>query len=199
MKLTRVNYFCMFYRSEVINIKTVSQINAKFSLFTTWCTVNITIFVKGKSKNSFFEMMNREVLIFLNILLPVAFSNNITDQTVKPLMMKFGHKTQILQCYQFPNGGGFSVRYSIIRMSIRKMSCLIFRHFVHMPTNIWLAKTFFRLTHYTADFRQYNLDNKASSCCFSGVWILYDDYNYKFNNNTVRCNNYDYNFLQQYG
>ena len=129
----------MFYRSEVINFKTVSQINAKFCLFTTWCTVNndlhYNICKQSKSKNSFVEMMKGEVLIFMSMLLPVAFSSNTTDQTVKPLMMKFGHKTQILQCYQFPNGGGFSVRYSIIRMSGRKLSCLIFRHFVHTPTN----------------------------------------------------------------
>jgi hypothetical protein len=188
MKLTRVNYF----RSEVINFKTVSQINAKFCLFTTWSTVNndlhYNICKQSKSKTSFFEMMKGEVLTFLSMLLPMAFPNNTTDQTVKPLMMKFGHKTQILQCYQFPNGGGFSVRYSIIRMSGRKLSCLIFRHFVHTPINTNDKNIFFfRLTHYTADFRQYNLDNKASSCCFSGIWILYDDYNYKFNNTTVRC------------
>jgi hypothetical protein len=38
------------------------------------------------------------------------------------------------------------------------------------------------LISYTPDLRQYNFDNLAVSCCFNGIWVLYDDYNYNVNN-----------------
>ncbi|XP_059083004.1 uncharacterized protein LOC131880393 [Tigriopus californicus] len=35
-----------------------------------------------------------------------------------------------------------------------------------------------RLTDYAPSFSQLNFDNRISSCCFSGIWILYDRDNY---------------------
>ena len=33
-----------------------------------------------------------------------------------------------------------------------------------------------RLISYTPDLIPYNFDNRIASCCFNGVWMLYDDY-----------------------
>jgi len=37
-------------------------------------------------------------------------------------------------------------------------------------------------TDYIDDLRNYNMDNRISSCCFQGIWILYEDTNYNKNN-----------------
>merc|ERR1719397_1433759 len=37
-------------------------------------------------------------------------------------------------------------------------------------------------TDYIDDLRNYNMDNRISSCCFQGIWILYQDSNYNGNN-----------------
>merc|ERR1711890_113734 len=34
------------------------------------------------------------------------------------------------------------------------------------------------LTDYTPSLRKYNFDNRIESCCFTGIWILYDRDNY---------------------
>merc|ERR1712080_84630 len=33
-------------------------------------------------------------------------------------------------------------------------------------------------TDYIPNLQNYNMDNRISSCCFSGIWILYADQNY---------------------
>merc|ERR1712055_815429 len=37
-------------------------------------------------------------------------------------------------------------------------------------------------TDYVPALRQYNMDNKIESCCFTGIFILYEDGNYDNNN-----------------
>merc|ERR1711890_134632 len=37
-------------------------------------------------------------------------------------------------------------------------------------------------TDYIDDLRNYNMDNRISSCCFQGIWILYEGYGYNNNN-----------------
>merc|ERR1712055_815431 len=37
-------------------------------------------------------------------------------------------------------------------------------------------------TDYVPALRQYNMDNKIESCCFTGIFILYEDENYDNNN-----------------
>ncbi len=34
------------------------------------------------------------------------------------------------------------------------------------------------MSDYVPDLRAYGWDNEFSSCCFNGVWLLYDDYDY---------------------
>jgi len=36
----------------------------------------------------------------------------------------------------------------------------------------------YRFTDYTPNLGRYNWDNKISSCCFTGIWILYAEQNY---------------------
>jgi hypothetical protein len=38
------------------------------------------------------------------------------------------------------------------------------------------------LISYTPDLIPYNFDNRITSCCLTGVWILYDDYYFNLNN-----------------
>ena len=38
-----------------------------------------------------------------------------------------------------------------------------------------------RATDYIADLRDYDFDNRATWCCFDGIWILYDLVNYNTN------------------
>jgi hypothetical protein len=35
---------------------------------------------------------------------------------------------------------------------------------------------------YAPNLGQYNFNNRASSCCFDGIWILYDEFDYNVNN-----------------
>ena len=43
------------------------------------------------------------------------------------------------------------------------------------------------VTGYIADLSWgYNFDNKISSCCFQGIWILYEDYAYNIDHHDVR-------------
>ena len=37
-------------------------------------------------------------------------------------------------------------------------------------------------TDYMSRLRDYNFDNKIESCCFTGIWILYDNENYNSGN-----------------
>ena len=38
------------------------------------------------------------------------------------------------------------------------------------------------LIDYAPDLRQYNFDDMASSCCFNGIWLLYEDTGYNNQN-----------------
>ena len=40
-------------------------------------------------------------------------------------------------------------------------------------------------TDYVDNLRDYGWDNRISSCCFTGIWILYDRANYNDNSETV--------------
>ena len=53
---------------------------------------------------------------------------------------------------------------------------------------IWekIIYVFIRLIDYVPNLGQYNFNNRASSCCFNGIWILYDEYNYNINNLQVQ-------------
>ena len=35
---------------------------------------------------------------------------------------------------------------------------------------------------YASDLSQYNFNDRATSCCFNGIWILFDETNYNQNN-----------------
>ena len=41
-------------------------------------------------------------------------------------------------------------------------------------------------TDYVEDLRSIGWDNRISSCCFTGIWILYDQINYNDNAESVR-------------
>ena len=147
--------------------------------------------------------MKTALLIFL-FLLPTAFTHNISDQTVKPPYMQFGHQNQFLQCYEFPNQGGLSIRYSTTisykTYNNNRSPYFLIHRGVGLKTlafSVWFfifinlqkirKNQFFRMTDYTADLRQYNFNKMASSCCFNGIWLLYEDFNYNINNLTVWC------------
>jgi hypothetical protein len=35
------------------------------------------------------------------------------------------------------------------------------------------------------DLNQYNFDNQINYCCYNGIWILYEDYDYNAHNYKV--------------